>query len=295
MMQALITPASFFFEHNFSGRILASAFKMCTFRGRVVLILLAGYLWSVSTALGQQAKVASTPQAASSPEKALSIAEQGHCRESIYALKRAISSQVPAATKKEIGVVGVRCSLAVDDRDSTLDFVRFLHKQFPLDPDVLFVVTHAYYDLSTRTAQDLGRTAPQSFAAHKLNAEALEVQGKWEPAQAEYEWMIQKDPNTPGIHFLLGRLLLSRPDAGPDATERAKQELLKESQIDPNDAGAMSIMGELDRRDQKWDEAIARYTQAVKIDPNFGEAYLGLGYCLVNQKKYEDAIPPLRM
>ena len=43
------------------------------------------------------------------------------------------------------------------------------------------------------------------------------MQGKWEPAQLEYEWMIQKEPNTPGIHFLLGRLLLSRPDAGPDA------------------------------------------------------------------------------
>jgi len=191
-------------------------------------------------------------------------------------------------------VVGVRCSLELDDRDSTLEFVRFLHKQFPLDPDVLFVVVHAYSDLSTRTAQDLGRTAPQSFAAHKLNAEALEVQGKWEAAQAEYEWMIQKEPNTPGIHFLLGRLLLSRPDAGPDALERAKQEFLKEIQLDPNNAGAVYILGELDRRDQKWDEAISHYTQAVKLDPNLAEAYLGWGYCLVSLKKYEDAIPPLR-
>ncbi|MGP0020221.1 MAG: tetratricopeptide repeat protein [Candidatus Sulfotelmatobacter sp.] len=205
-----------------------------------------------------------------------------------------MTSQVPSATKKEMGVVGVRCSLEVDDRDSTLDFVRFLHKQFPLDPDVLFVVVHAYSDLSTRTAQDLGRTAPDSFAAHKLNAEALEEQGKWEQAQAEYEWMIQKQPNTPGIHFLLGRLLLSWPDAGPDATERAKQELLKEIQLDPNNAGAVYILGELDRRDQKWDQAISRYTQAVKLDPNLAEAYLGLGFCLVNLKKYEDAIPPLR-
>ncbi|HKV77087.1 MAG TPA: tetratricopeptide repeat protein [Candidatus Sulfotelmatobacter sp.] len=199
-----------------------------------------------------------------------------------------------SATGKEIGVVGVRCSLALDDRDSALNFIHFLHKQFPQDPDVLFVVVHAYSDLSTRTAQDLGRTAPQSFAAHKLNAEALEMQGKWEPAQAEYDWMIQKQPSTPGIHFLLGRLLLSRPDAGPDATERAKQELLKEIQIDPNNAGAIYILGELDRRDQKWDEAISRYTQAVKVDPNLAEAYLGWGYCLVNLKKYENAIPPLR-
>lgn len=234
------------------------------------------------------------PPAPSDPEKALSLAEQGHCRESIPALKRALARQLASDTKKEIGVAGVRCSLAMDDRDSTLDFIHFLHKQFPLDPDILFVITHAYSDLSTRTAQDLGRTAPDSFAAHKLNAEALETQGKWEPAQAEYEWMIKKEPNTPGVHFLLGRLLLSRPDAGAYATERAKQEFLKEIQIDPNNAGAIYILGELDRRDQKWDDAIARYRQALKVDPNLAEAYLGYGYCLVNIKKYEEAIPPLR-
>jgi tetratricopeptide (TPR) repeat protein len=268
---------------------------MCTFHGKTALILsFAGYLWSASLALGQQPKVPSAPQSALSPEKALNLAEQGHCRESISALKRAMTGQVASTSRKEIGVVGVRCSLALDDRDSTLDFIRSLQKQFPLDPDVLFVIVHAYSDLSTRAAQDLGRTAPQSLAAHKLNAEALEMQGKWEPAQAEYEWMIQKEPNTPGIHFLLGRLLLSRPDAGPDATERAKQEFLKEIQIDPNNAGAVYILGELDRRDQKWDQAITRYTQALKADPNLAEAYLGLGYCLVNLKKYEDAIPPLR-
>ena len=42
------------------------------------------------------------------------------------------------------------------------------------------------------------------------------------------------------------------------------------------------------------EKAIARYTQALKVDPNLGEASLGLGYCLVNLKKYEEAIPPLR-
>jgi tetratricopeptide (TPR) repeat protein len=106
--------------------------------------------------------------------------------------------------------------------------------------------------------------------------------------------MIKKYPNAPGIHFLFARLLLSRPDAGPDAIERAKQELLKEIEIDPNNAGAIYILGELDRRDQKWDDAISRYQRALKVDPNLGEAYLGLGFCLVNQKKYEEAIPPLR-
>jgi len=261
------------------------------------VLLLIGFLWSEPVILAQQAKVTATAGAVSglSLDKALTLAEQGHCLESVSALKRAMTGQIPAETRKRAGIVGLRCSLALDDRDSTVDFIRLLNKQFGRDPDVLFILVHAYSDLSTRTAQDLGRTAPQSLAAHKLNAEALEMQGKWEPAQLEYEGIIEKEPNAVGVHFLLGRLLLSRPDAGADAMERAKQEFLKELQIDPNNAGAQYILGELARRDEKWDEAISRFSQAAKLDSNFAEAYLGWGSCLVTVKRYEDAIPPLRV
>jgi tetratricopeptide (TPR) repeat protein len=262
-----------------------------------VFVLLIGFLWSAPIILGQQAKVAATPGVGSelSPDKALTLAEQGHCQESISALKRAMAGAVSAETRKRAGIVGLRCSLTLDDRDSTVDFIRLLNKQFARDPDVLFILVHAYSDLSTRTAQDLGRTAPQSLAAHKLNAEALEMQGKWEPAQLEYEGIIEKEPDAPGIHFLLGRLLLSKPDAGPDAAERAKQEFLKEVQIDPKNAGAEYILGELARRDEKWDEAISRFSMAAKLDSTFAEAYLGWGFCLVTVKRYEEAIPPLRV
>jgi len=262
--------------------------------GQATVFLALLYFCSSPIMAAQQPKAAATAPSGLSPDRAISLAEQGRCRESISGLRHAMAGSVTAETRKQAGVLGVRCSLAIDDRDSTDEFIRLLNKQFSKDPDVLFVVIHAYSDLSTRTAQDLGRTAPDSFAAHKLNAEALEMQGKWEPAQLEYETMIKKDPNARGIHFLLGRLLLSRPDVGPDVAERAKQELLKEIQIDPSNAGAHYILGELARRDQKWDDAISRYNQALKADPNLGEAYLGLGYCLVNEKKYEDAIAPLR-
>jgi tetratricopeptide (TPR) repeat protein len=257
-------------------------------------VILMGCLTSGPIVLAQQTKVAPSSGSVLSPEKALSLAEQGRCAESIPGLRRAMTSQVPAATRKQAGVVGVRCSLAVDDRESTSDFIRLLNKQFAKDPDVLFVLVHAYSDLSTRAAQDLGRTAPQSLAAHKLNAEALEMQGKWEPAQLEYEEMIRREPGARGIHFLLGRLLLSRPDAPQDATERAKQEFLKELQIDPSNAGAEYILGELARRGEEWDEAISRFSKATKLNPNFAEAYLGWGGSLVSVKKYELAIPPLR-
>ena len=261
---------------------------------RAAFVLVIGCLWSGPILLAQQSKAAATSRPVLTPEKAVSLAEQGHCRESISGLKRAMVPTVSAEMRKQAGVLGVRCSLAVDDRESADEFIHLLNKQFARDPDVLFVVVHAYSDLSTRTAEDLGRNAPQSLAAHKLNAEALEMQGRWEPAELEYEGMIKTDPGARGIHFLLGRLLLSRPDAGPDAPERAKQEFLKELQIDPGNAGAEYILGELARHDEQWDEAISRFSQAAKLNPNYAEAYLGWGFCLVTVKKYEDAIAPLR-
>ncbi|HEX4485464.1 MAG TPA: tetratricopeptide repeat protein [Terriglobales bacterium] len=256
---------------------------------QAVLALLIGLLSTTVFSSAQE-----KADAGLSPEKAIALANQGHCRESLPALKKAMASQTAPDTKKKAGVTGVRCALAIDDRDTASDLVRMLSRQFGHDPDVLFVLVHAYSDLSTRAAQDLAQTAPHSMAAHKLNAEALEMQGKWQPAQLEYEGILEKNPKAPGIHFLIARSLLSRPDAGPEAAERAKQELLKELQIDPNNAPAQDILGELAKRDAQWDEAISRFSQAAKLDADFGEAYLGWGTSLVSVKKYEEAVQPLR-
>ena len=262
------------------------------------ILLLAIGPWFSSSAL-----VAQTPKAvpetgrdsALTDEKAVALAEQGRCKEAVPALKRAMNSQAPVEARKKAGVLGLRCSLTLDSPDSALDFIRLLSHQFPRDPDVLFVLVHAYSDLSTRAAQDLGRTAPQSAPAHKLNAEALEMQGKWDEAQREYEGVIEEQPDAPGIHYLLGRLLLSRPDADSKAAERAKQEFQKELQIDPRNAGAEYILGKIAQQESQWEEAIAHFSRAATLNVNFGDAYMSWGFCLVNLKRYEEAIAPLRV
>jgi tetratricopeptide (TPR) repeat protein len=239
-----------------------------------------------------------SPPAASNPalsaDGAIALAGQGRCKEAVPALKHAVARQIPAETRKRAGVAGLRCALAIDDADSALDFIRLLSKSFSKDPEVLFILVHAYSDLSTRQAQQLGRDAPQSVAAHRLNAEAWEMQGKWGDAQREYERIIREHPDAPGIHFLLGRLLLSRPDADENAAERAKQEFKKELEIDPKNAGAHFVLGELESKNQNWDEAISQFSTAAKLDPSFAEAFVGWGFALVSLKRYEEAIAPLR-
>jgi len=44
---------------------------------------------------------------------------------------------------------------------------------------------------------------------------------------------------------------------------------------------------------EKWDEAIAEFQEAARLDPEFGEAYLGLGYSHVRKGEFEQAIAAL--
>ena len=270
---------------------------MLKYPGKIALVVLAAAPLFPSAGLFAQTTKSSTTKTAPAmtTEKAIDLAQQGRCKEALPTLRRSLSSGAGSTDiRKNAGIAGLRCALGLDDRDASLDFLRQLQKLFPKDPDVLFVVVHAYSDLSSRAAQDLGRFAPDSVAAHKLNAEALELQGKWGEAEREYEDLIEKEPNTRGLHFLLGRLLLSGPDTDATSVERAKQEFLKELEIDPHNAGAAYILGEMARKDENWDEAIARFSQAAKLDPNFADAFLGWGSCLVTVKRYDEAIAPLQ-
>jgi tetratricopeptide (TPR) repeat protein len=178
--------------------------------------------------------------------------------------------------------------------DAAVDFLRLLNREFPNDPEVLSLSVHTYSDLSTKAAQQLAMTAPNSAEAHKLNAEALEAQGKWEAAEKEYKFVLQQNPHLPGIHFLLGRLLLSKPDPDPAAAENAKKEFQEELEIDPTNAGAEYVLGELARQESQWPDAIKHFSRATELDAGFADAFLGLGSALLSAKRFSDAIPPLQ-
>ena len=99
----------------------------------------------------------------------------------------------------------------------------------------------------------------------------------------------------PGIHFRIGRLLLSVPNPPPDNAEKAKQEFVEELKIDPTNPGAEYVLGELARQANSYDEAVEHFTKATKLDPSFAAAYLSLGATLVTEKKYAEAVPSLEV
>jgi tetratricopeptide (TPR) repeat protein len=253
----------------------------------MLLVAIAGS----GSAAQSVAKAPSDPSTVA--RNATATAESGHCAEALPPLRKSIGTIKDKDLRRKIGLDGVRCAMTLHQTDAALEFLRLLTREFPQDPDALYVSIHAYSDLSSSASQELARSAPSSYQARELLAESFESQGKWEEAENEYRAILKQDPSLPGIHFRLGRALLSKPNPSSDVASEAKQEFEQELQIDPKNAGAEYVLGELARQNQQWDEAVKRFSHAAKLDPQFGEAFLGLGASLISQKQYAEAIVPL--
>ncbi len=95
-------------------------------------------------------------------------------------------------------MAGIRCAMSLNQSADATYFLTWLNREFPRDAAVLYLSTHVYSDLATRASQELLFTAPASPEVHELNAEALEMQGKWQDALAEYRAVLEKDPRMAG-------------------------------------------------------------------------------------------------
>src|ERR1700731_3340858 len=211
-----------------------------------------------TTTFSQASRKSTSAAASSTSQTGLDLAEKGHCREALPLLKKSAPLAADKQTKLKMGLAITRCALSLDQVESAVHALLWLNREFPNDPDVLYVTTHAYSDLSARASLQLARTAASSYQAHELNAESLEMQGKWDSTAAD-----------------------------------ARKEFEDELKIDPNNAGAEYVLGELSSQAQQWDEAIQHFSRAAKLDAGFSEAVLGLGSSYVSAGKFVEAIPPL--
>jgi tetratricopeptide (TPR) repeat protein len=230
--------------------------------------------------------------AAAGPVSAVDLADNGHCAEALPILRTALSKAAGRDLRKNLGIRLTRCAMTLNAGDDAAATMRILLHEFSDDPEVLYLAVHVYSDLSVQASRDLLRRAPRSPLVHELNAEALESQGKWDDAAVEYQQALKADPDLPGIHFKLGRLYLSRPRTA-DTTAAARREFTEELRVDPKNAGAEYVLGELARQAEDWPEAIGHFTRASNLDPRFAEAYVGLGRCLLATHRDNAAVQPL--
>lgn len=224
-----------------------------------------------------------------------SLAESGQCAEALPLLKKDVPQMPDKDLRRAAALAGVRCATGLNQPDEAVDFMRLLMREFPADPEVLYQAAHLYSDLSLRASQELLYKAPASYQVRLLNAEALETQERWDEAAAEYRAILAGQPHLPGIHYRLGRLLLSLPEQAVTATTRdeARQEFEAELRLNPRNAGAEYVLGEMARQARDWASAIAHFGNAAKSDPAFADAFIGLGRSLIADRRFAEAVTPL--
>ncbi len=221
-----------------------------------------------------------------------SLAENGECEGALRYLEKDFPRIADLALKRMIGADEVRCEMALGRTDRAAELIPALAKQFPNDPEVLYLSGHVYSELATQASERLLETAPASYQAHQFNAEVLEMQGKLDDAAAEYRKVLSLNPHLEGIHYKLGRLLLT---GSPDNAELddARREFEEELKIDSGNAPAEYELGDMALQARQWDEAIDHFRRAADAKPNFTEALIGLGKSLVSAGRPQDAVAPL--
>jgi tetratricopeptide (TPR) repeat protein len=225
-------------------------------------------------------------------ERPVQMALDGRCTEAMPLLKQAMGDAAGKELKRKIGKGGVRCAMMLNLQTDATTFLSWLQREFPNDPDILFLGVHVYSDLALLNSQTLMNTAPDSAEVIQLNAENFEKQGDWQKAVAEYRVLLQRAPEMPGIHYRIGGILFSQPSVASGA-EEARKEFEAELKIFPKNAGAEYYLGELARQADKLPEAIEHFSRSAEMYPSFSEAHFGLGRSLLDSGKTADAVKPL--
>ncbi len=167
-----------------------------------------------------------------------------------------------------------------------------LVRRYPGDAEVLYQVCRLHSDRSFALMAELVRTAPDSSWTHYANAQVDESLDRFAAAEKEYRIAIERDPHLPAAHYHLGRVILSASRT-PDSVERARREFERELTISPRNADAEYELGEIDREHGESDSALDHFGRALRYQPEFVEAQVGISKTLMRLGRTAEAVSHL--
>ncbi len=107
-------------------------------------------------------------------------------------------------------------------------------------------------------------------------------------AEELYRQVLQEDPYHPEGYHLLGLIALQSGKA-----EVAKEFILTAISLQGNNPQHQANLGAAYFNLQEFEEAIAAYSQAIELDPDYADAHLNQGVILKELERYEEAVEPL--
>ncbi len=222
---------------------------------------------------------------------AMCFSEMGRYAEAVQGLEKGFQHPPDAGMHRLIALELERTYQGLHELEKAADVALRLSRLYPDDPELMYHAGHLYGDLAYETMHRLARVAPDSIWLHQAAGEAHEVQGQDDLAILEYRKVLEGDPARPGIHFRIGRVLLSR-NSDRSAAE-ALQEFEKELKTDPTNASAAYEIGEILRKSGQLEQSRVFFAGAVEQQPDFEEAQIGLARVLIELHQPREALPHL--
>jgi len=225
---------------------------------------------------------------------AMSLSELGQYSEALAGLEKGFRSGNPQM-KRMCGLQLERAYTGLKHDSKAVEVALELERLYPNDPEVQYHDGKIFGNFAFLTMQKLWQAAPDSVWKHQAEGEALESQGSFEAAIGQYRDVLARDPQRPGIHYRLGRILLARSQktGAPEDTNASAKEFEQELQIDAANGNAAYELAEINRNLGRFDDAQKHFELALKGHPDFEEAHLGLAATLVSARKPELALPHL--
>ena len=228
---------------------------------------------------------------------AMSLSELGRYNEALPGLEKGFRRSADPVLKRMAGLQLERAYTGLQRDRNAVEVAMELAKSYPDDPEVLYHASRLFGNFAYVTLLKLAAVAPDSPWRHQAAGEAHESEEQYDLAILEYRKVLERDPNRLGIHYRIGRAILSRSikdNARSELAGEAAKEFQDELRLDPTNANAAYELGELDRKQEKYAEARDLFTAAVNYDPRFEEAEIGLGRTLLAMAKPDEALPHLK-
>jgi predicted Zn-dependent protease len=228
---------------------------------------------------------------------AMSQSELGQHQDALPGLKRAFTRNGDPPLTRLVGLHLQRTYMGLGRDADAVGVALELSRRYPDDPEVLYHTGRLFSNYAYLQTVRLQRVAPDSVWTHQAAGEANESQGLWDAAIREYQEVLTAAPDRPGLHFRIGRVLLAQANqVGADAaalTSRARQQFELELKRDPTNANAAYELGELQRRAGELEPAVISFAAAIRSDPGFADALVGLGRTLTTLGRAGEAVPLL--
>lgn len=225
---------------------------------------------------------------------AMSLSEIGQYEEALPGLQKGFRL-ADEVLKRMSGLQLVRAYTGLQRDTKAVETALELNRLFPKDPEVLYHTSKIYANFAYLKLRDLADDAPNSIWRYQAAGEAYESQGTFDLALSEYREVLTLDPGRRGIHYRIGRVLLSRSRLGQsDSQAEALKEFEQELALDPTNANAAYEAAEIYRKAGQLQKARDLFTQAVDRYPDFEEAQLGLAGVLIALGKPELSLAHLK-